>query len=72
MKIEVGDVVCLRKKHPCGGDEWQVMKLGVDIRIKCLKCQKQVLLERETLERRIRTLISRVQTANKASSEKEV
>jgi hypothetical protein len=72
MKIELGDVVCLRKKHPCGGDEWQVMKLGVDIRIKCLKCQKQVLLERGTFERRIKTLISRVQTANKASSENDV
>jgi len=66
MDIEVGDVVRLRKKHPCGGDEWQVVKLGVDIRIKCLKCQRLGLLERRTLERRIKTLISRDQSASEA------
>lgn len=62
--MEVGDVVRLRKRHPCGGDEWQVVKLGVDIRIKCLKCQRLVLLERGTLERRIKTLISRHQSTS--------
>ncbi|MCJ7516297.1 MAG: DUF951 domain-containing protein [Dehalococcoidia bacterium] len=59
MDIKVDDVVRLRKKHPCGGDEWQVVKLGVDIRIKCLKCQRLILLERSTLERRIKTLVSK-------------
>ena len=65
MDIEFGDVVRLRKKHPCGGDEWQVMKLGVDIRVKCLKCHRQVLLERETFERRVKTLVSRGHSASK-------
>lgn len=68
MDLEVGDVVRLRKKHPCGGDEWQVLKLGVDIRIKCLKCQRLVLLERRTLERRIKTLLSRDQSASEADN----
>ncbi|MGD0352642.1 MAG: DUF951 domain-containing protein [Dehalococcoidia bacterium] len=68
MDIEVGDVVRLRKKHPCGGDEWQVVKLGVDIRIKCLKCQRLVLLERGTLERRIKTLVSRAQSTSKTDN----
>jgi hypothetical protein len=68
MEIEVNDVVRLRKKHPCGGDEWQVVKLGVDIRIKCLKCQRLVLLERGTLERRIKTLVSRVQSTSKTDN----
>jgi hypothetical protein len=62
IDIEVGDIVRLRKKHPCGGDEWQVVRLGVDIRIKCLKCQRPILLERSTLERRIKALVSRVQS----------
>jgi hypothetical protein len=66
MEIEVNDIVRLRKKHPCGGDEWQVVKLGIDVRIKCLKCQKLVLLERGVLERRMKTLVSKSQTANKA------
>jgi hypothetical protein len=59
MDIKVDDIVRLRKKHPCGGDEWLVVKLGVDIRIKCLKCQRLILLERSTLERRIKTLVSK-------------
>jgi len=66
MEIELGDIVRLRKKHPCGGDEWQVVKLGVDIRIKCLKCQRQVLLERGIFERRVKTLVSRSQSTSEA------
>ena len=66
MEIELGDIVRLRKKHPCGGDEWQVVKLGVDVRIKCLKCRRQVLLERETFERRVKTFVSRSQPASGA------
>jgi hypothetical protein len=68
MEIEIDDIVRLRKKHPCGGDEWQVVKLGVDIRIKCLKCQRFVLLDRRTLERRIKTLVSRNHPAKNANS----
>ena len=56
MDIGLGDIVCLRKKHPCGGDEWQVVKLGADIWIRCPKCQRQVFLERDILERRIKTI----------------
>ncbi len=57
MDINLGDVVRLRKKHPCGSDEWQVVGLGVDIRIKCLKCQRHILLERSLFERRVRALV---------------
>jgi hypothetical protein len=45
-----------------------VVKLGVDIRIKCLKCQRLVLLERGTLERRIKALVSRVQSTSKTDN----
>ena len=55
----LGDVVRLKKKHPCGSDEWQVVRIGADIRIKCLKCQRLILLDRTTFERRVKTLVSR-------------
>ena len=55
MGIKIGDVVHLKKKHPCGSYEWRVIRLGADIGIKCLKCQHYVLLERSILERRIVT-----------------
>ena len=58
-EIKLGDVVRLRKKHPCGSYEWQVVRLGADIGIKCLKCQHRVLLERSVFERRVKTFVSR-------------
>ena len=61
LEIKLGDVVRLKKKHPCGGNEWQVVRLGADIGIKCLKCQHRVLLARSVLERRIKEFISRGQ-----------
>jgi hypothetical protein len=59
LKINIGDVVRLKKKHPCGGYDWQVVRLGADIGIKCLKCQRRILLDRSTFERRFKTFISR-------------
>ena len=59
MEIRLGDVVRLKKKHPCGSYEWQVVRLGADIGIKCLKCQRRVLLERSVLERRIKAFVTR-------------
>jgi hypothetical protein len=59
MEIFIGDIVRLKKKHPCGGYEWQVYRLGADIGIKCLKCQHRVMLERAVFERRVKDFISR-------------
>ena len=59
MEIKLGDIVRLKKKHPCGSDQWQVVRLGADIGIKCLGCQRRVLLERPVFERRVRDFISR-------------
>ena len=61
MEIKLGDVVRLKKKHPCGGDECEVVRLGADIRVKCLKCQRLVLLERSVFERRVKSFVSRGQ-----------
>jgi hypothetical protein len=57
--IKLGDVVRLRKVHPCGGYDWQVVRLGADIGIKCLKCGRRVILERSVLQRRAKEFISR-------------
>ena len=59
MDIKPGDVVRLKKKHPCGSYEWQVIRIGTDIGIKCLKCQRRVLLERSVFERRVTAIVSR-------------
>ena len=61
MEIKLGDTVRLKKKHPCGSYEWQVVRLGADIGIKCLKCQHRLLLERRAFERQVKTFVSRGQ-----------
>jgi len=53
MEIKPGDVVRLKKQHPCGGGEWQVVRTGAEIEIECLKCQHHVLLRRSVFERRV-------------------
>ena len=72
MEIKLGDVVRLKKQHPCGNYEWQVVRLGADIGIKCLKCQRRVLLERRVFERRVKAFVSRGgNEGQKASLDKE-
>lgn len=61
MEIKLGDVVRLKKRHPCGGYEWRVTRLGADIGINCLSCRRRVLLERAVYERRVKELVSRGQ-----------
>ncbi len=58
-EISLGDVVRLKKMHPCGSDLWEVVRLGADIGIRCRGCRRRVLLPRSTLERRIRAFVSR-------------
>jgi hypothetical protein len=59
VEIKVGDIVRLRKAHPCGSYEWKVVRVGADIGLKCLKCQRRVLLARSTFERRVKEFVSR-------------
>jgi len=59
VEIKVGDVVQLRKAHPCGSDKWEVVRVGADIGLKCLKCQRRVLLERGVFERRVKEFVSK-------------
>jgi hypothetical protein len=59
MEIRMGDVVRLRKVHPCGGYEWQVVRLGADIGIVCGTCSRRVLLARSVFEKRVKTFVSR-------------
>ena len=58
LEIKLGDVVQLKKKHPCGSYEWQVVRLGGDVGIRCLKCQHHVFLERSVFEHRVKAVIS--------------
>jgi hypothetical protein len=59
IELLLGDVVRLRRTHPCGGSEWLVDRLGADIGLRCRTCGRHVLIERPTLERRLAGFVSR-------------
>lgn len=59
LKLLIGDVVRTRKTHPCGSDQWEIVRLGADIGIRCLGCGRRVLMPRVKLERRIKAFVRR-------------
>jgi hypothetical protein len=59
LTLLLGDVVRLRRGHPCGGDTWLVDRLGADIGLRCQTCGRHVLIERPTLERRLAEFVER-------------
>jgi hypothetical protein len=59
VDFRLGDLVRLRKPHPCGGYEWTVVRLGADIGLTCSTCGRRVLIPRSTLERRMKKFLER-------------
>lgn len=57
MLLYVGDTVKMRKAHPCGNDIWKITYVGADIKIKCEKCGRIVMLERPVFEKRMKKMI---------------
>ena len=47
MEYNIGDVVKLKKKHPCGSDTWEITRVGVDFKFKCQGCEHIIMVERE-------------------------
>ena len=68
LTLYLGDIVRLRRTHPCGGDTWLVDRLGADIGLRCRTCDRHVLLERPTLERRLAAFVSRGDPALSAAA----
>ena len=59
LDLLLGDIVRLRKRHPCGGHEWLVDRLGADIGLRCQTCNRHVLLERRVVEARLVEFVQR-------------
>ena len=56
--LSLGDIVELRKPHPCGSFNWKIVRLGADIKIRCIACERQVMLSRSELKKRTRSVES--------------
>jgi hypothetical protein len=57
LHYEVGDIVTLKKGHPCGENKWEIMRTGVDIKLKCQGCDRQIWLTRMEFEKRVRRIL---------------
>lgn len=58
MDIQIGDIVTLKKQHPCGSKEWAVLRVGMDFRLKCMGCEHQIMIPRKQVEKNIRKVNS--------------
>jgi len=56
LDVHLGDVLTLKKKHPCGGLQWEVVRVGMDIGIVCTTCNRRVTLVRSELEKRVKRI----------------
>jgi len=57
-KIEIGNFLILKKGHPCGTNRWEVIRTGADVKLKCTGCNRIVMIDRPTLNKRIRKVIN--------------
>lgn len=54
MDIQVGDILKMKKQHPCGSAEWEVLRIGADFRLKCTGCGHQIMIPRVKAEKNVR------------------
>lgn len=57
MDIQVGDTLQMKKKHPCGADTFSVLRIGMDFKIKCLGCGREVMTPRARVEKNIKKIL---------------
>ena len=56
-EYKLGSIVVMKKEHPCGTNEWEVVRLGADIKIKCVKCGRFVMLPRIEFNKKLKKVI---------------
>ncbi len=56
MEYNLNDYVVMKKAHACGENNWQITRIGVDIKIKCLKCNREVMFERIKFDKKIKKI----------------
>lgn len=54
MDFQIGEIIKLKKKHPCGSFEWEILRLGMDFRLRCLGCNHQMMISRKIVEKNFR------------------
>ena len=67
LQYDVGDIVKLKKPHPCGSQEWEILRVGADFRLKCQGCGHQVMVPRKLVEKNTRGLTKKYKRKGKGN-----
>lgn len=59
VRYEVGDIVKMKKVHPCGSDRWEIMRTGIDFGLKCLGCGRRVMIPRPKFEKGVKAVVEK-------------
>ncbi|MEG0721055.1 MAG: DUF951 domain-containing protein [Lachnospiraceae bacterium] len=57
QQYEVGDQVRMKKKHPCGSYQWEILRVGADFRLKCVGCGHQIMLSRKLVDKNTKDIL---------------
>ena len=58
MDYQIGNIVMLKKGHPCGTNEWKIIRVGADFKLKCMGCNRIVMVPRKTFEKSVKKVLS--------------
>ncbi len=64
MDFQVGQMIKMKKPHPCGGNEWKILRVGMDFRIQCIKCGRDVMVPRKLVEKNFRGFLKQAADQN--------
>lgn len=56
-EYKIGSIVVMKKQHPCGENKWEVTRVGVDVKIKCIKCGREIMLSSLEFERKLKKVV---------------
>ena len=59
MDFSVGDIIKMKKPHPCGSQDWEILRVGADFRLKCMGCGHQIMIPRRQAEKNIKEIINK-------------
>ena len=71
MDIQLGDILTMKKAHPCGQKQWQVLRTGADLRLRCMGCQREIMVPRFRAERNIRSIIPQENLSTDSNGSRE-
>lgn len=65
MEYNLGSIVVMRKQHPCGSNKWEIIRMGADIKIKCLNCGRSIMLPRLEFNKKLKKVVDNLDEEEK-------